>query len=226
MPVSHKLKKTAAELQLPFNRVCDVFALERLVARLETDPVLSEGLTYKGGFVLFKTAATDRYTRDVDATVRSVAKNVLISKLLHLWELELKDGIAYGEPEITELQIADGDYGGIRLTLRYQLDVQKIETEKIKKLPRINLDICIGDTGPEVSFRRELPSVSEDSEKVSWKVLSLNYIFAEKLQTMVVRGDANSRGKDIYDMWFLSKSLQNMDDLRDALTSSPPFVSQ
>jgi hypothetical protein len=34
---------------------------------------------------------------------------------------------------------------------------------------------------------------------------------------MIIRGDANSRGKDVYDMWFLSKSLQNLDDLRDAI---------
>jgi hypothetical protein len=168
MVVSEKLKKTATELNLTFNRVSVVFALERLVARLETDPVLSEGLTYKGGFVLFKTSATDRYTRDVDATSRSVAKNVLTRKLLRLWELDLNDGIAYGEPEITELKIEEGDYGGIRLTLRYQLDTKKIEAAKLKKLPRINLDICIGDTGPEVASRTDLPSITKDSEKVSW----------------------------------------------------------
>lgn len=216
MQVSQEIKNAAAKLSLPFNQATDIYALERLVARLNADPLLADALTYKGGFVLFKTSSTDRYTRDVDATASSVAKNVLKQHLQTCWDKDLNDGISFGEPSISDLTIETGDYGGVRLNLKYQLDVSKLEASKIKKLPKVHLDVGIGSTE---SSAKEVPLVPllPQGNELSWKVLPLEYIFAEKLQTMVLRGSQNSRGKDVYDMALLSFELDDLNALEKAI---------
>ncbi len=216
MQVSQKIKNAASKLGLPFNKATDIYALERLVARLNADPLLAEVLTYKGGFVLFKTSSTDRFTRDVDATASSVDKNILINHLLGCWDKDLDDGISFGEPSVTELTIETGDYGGVRLNLKYQLDVSKLEASKIHKLPKVHLDVGIGTSESSARKIPLKPLLAQEIE-VSWKVLPLEYIFAEKLQTIVLRGSQNSRGKDIYDMAFLSSELENLSDLEKAI---------
>lgn len=216
MQVSQKIKNAAAKLGLPFNKATDIYALERLVARLNADPLLAEALTYKGGFVLFKTSSTDRYTRDVDATASSVSKSVLRDHLQTCLNKDLDDGISFGEASITELTIETGDYGGMRLNLKYQLDVSKIDASKAQKLPKVHLDVGIGITessAKEIPFIPMLPQGNE----MSWKVLPLEYIFAEKLQTMVLRGSQNSRSKDIYDMALLSFELSDLNALEKAI---------
>jgi hypothetical protein len=205
MLVSQRIHAAAKKLSIPFNRAADIYALERLVARILANHELSDAMTFKGGFVLFKLEGTDRYTRDVDATVTHIARNVLFKCLETFWNVDLDDGVAFGDPLLTDLLIATGDYGGIRLELRYQLDARVLDSNKMPKLSRVHLDVGIGEQGHSGSVIMPLPSIMDSSKEISWRVLSLEYIFAEKLQTMVMRGDQNSRAKDIYDMWSIFK---------------------
>ncbi len=216
MQVSQKIKNAAIKLGLPFNNATDIYALERLVTRINADPLLAQALTYKGGFVLFKTSSTDRYTKDVDATASSIDKKVLKEHLQSCWSKDLNDGISFGAPEISDLTIETGDYGGLRLDLKYQLDVSKIDESKLSKLPRVHLDVSIGVTEKSAKEVPLIPLLPQ-GEEVSWKVLPLEYIFAEKLQTMVLRGSRNSRAKDVYDMALLSFELSDLDALEKAI---------
>lgn len=217
MEVSQKLKQAAKSKGIPFNKTIEIFAMERLVARLESDSQIAGHLTYKGGFVLYKQSETERFTRDVDATATAIAKNQLRTILEHVWKSDLNDGIAFGDPNLSELTIESGDYGGFRLALRYHLDVAELDEKKVKKLPRIHIDVAMGEKGPEISEEKQLESVAEGFEPVSWRVQALDFIFAEKFQTLITRGSTNSRGKDIYDMYHLSKKLGDKQRLLDAV---------
>ena len=46
MQVSKKIKQAATKLAIPYNNASEIYALERLVARLNSDPVLAKALTY------------------------------------------------------------------------------------------------------------------------------------------------------------------------------------
>lgn len=52
---------------------------------------------------------------------------------------------------------------------------------------------------------------------MSWKVYPPEYIFSEKLQTLVARGNANSRAKDIYDLILLFERCADHAELRKAV---------
>ena len=57
---------------LSLNDLRMIVALERIVARIESDTELGKSIVFKGGFVLLKNADASRFTRDIDA----VAKNI------------------------------------------------------------------------------------------------------------------------------------------------------
>jgi hypothetical protein len=54
-----------------------------------------------------------------------------------------------------------------------------------------------------LKLKSKTPSLLEHEDPVIWKIYPIEYIIAEKLQTLLDRGSANSRAKDVYDLIFL-----------------------
>lgn len=205
--VGHRINTIAKNKRIDPNRLRALFALERLVARLESNEELSKCLAFKGGFVLVKTIETDRFTRDLDASAHNISQNLAQNLILEAVLADLKDGILFGDPLLSEIETT-GDYSGLRIDLCFQLDVKNLDEQKMAKLPRIHLDISFGKGLPVTIPKVEMESVTEEDQfKVIWSIYPLEFIFAEKLQTLVIRGNANSRAKDVYDMSKLAQSL-------------------
>jgi len=92
-----------------------------------------------------------------------------------------------------------GEYNGLRVTAAFHIG-DTPPSSKIRKLPRVHLDIACGDTLNEGRQVKTLRSILPDFQPISWSVYPLEYILAEKLQTLVTRGSLNSRAKDYYDL--------------------------
>lgn len=212
------LNQLAQEKKENPNRIKAIFALERIVARLENNQKLSESLVYKGGYALYKTMPTDRLTRDVDALAHSISPEITKKLILKSLHIDLIDDIYFHDIQITDLETT-GDYGGIRIDTAFSINQANIKDEKIKKLSRVHLDIGFGNLFEKTKKIPMAAMIEEEKFKVSWSILPLEYIFAEKLQTLVIRGSANSRSKDVYDMWLISKNLSGNKDLELAIAS-------
>ena len=96
--VASQLRKLAREnTSLTINDLRVVFALERIVARVESNPILAKHLIFKGGFVMLKSIGSSRFTRDIDA----LAKDVSIEDLKKFIETalltDLDDSLWYGD---------------------------------------------------------------------------------------------------------------------------------
>ena len=74
------LDNLAISFGVSINHVRVLLALERIIARLQKHPILSEHLIFKGGFALLKTIHASRYTRDVDAIARDISKEKVLAK--------------------------------------------------------------------------------------------------------------------------------------------------
>ncbi len=139
-------------------------------------------------------------------------------RLLEAAQRELHDGIVFGGSKITDLDIINGDYGGVRLIVKFQLDVSEISKTKLSKLSSIHLDVAFDPLTLENLTKIDLPPlIDADEFRISWSVYPSEFIFAEKLQTLVARGSRSSRGKDIYDMWLLSTKIKDEIKLRSAV---------
>jgi predicted nucleotidyltransferase component of viral defense system len=201
MNLGMKIRKLASDnkLNLSANQIRVIVALERAVARLEHEPKLKDHLIFKGGFVLLKTIESARFTRDLDALAYEISQDKAGELAKKALAQNLKDGIHFLDIQLETIP-DQGDYGGLRLNCAFQVsDIAPISKE-IKKLSRIHIDIAFGDEVPKSGLKSvEMPTVL-DEKQVSWQVYPLEFIFAEKLQTLIERGSANSRAKDVYDL--------------------------
>lgn len=86
----------------------------------------------------------------------------------------------------------------------------------------LKLDITTGDriTPKEIEYRFKL--LLED-RSISALAYNLETIMAEKLETVISRGDQNTRPRDYYDIYILSKlqySNLNLERLKEALSAT------
>lgn len=214
--VSKALQKIAANNpQLNYNEWRIIVALERAVARLEQHKQLRQHLVFKGGFVLLKTTATTRFTRDIDALAVSIGKEDVPALIQSALATDLDDGLWYGVAEVKDLQ-EQGQYGAYRFAFPFQIGATPAK-HKVKKLSRIHLDVGFSDKLPLRPKKENMSSILPNSKPVSWSVYPPQYIMAEKLETFIKRGSANSRAKDIFDINLLFELCQDPAQINEAI---------
>ena len=209
------------------NELRILLALERIVVRLTSDKTLDKHLIYKGGFVMMKVLESERFTRDLDALGVGINKNDVIRLVPKVLEKDLGDGLWFGDIRVESLD-AQGEYGALRFDAAFQIG--RPLKKSIGKLSRIHFDVGFGDKIPAKLKPLESPSLLSSEKLMSWKVYPSEYIFSEKLQTLVARGNANSRAKDIYDLVLLFGRCADYAELKKAVqatfamreTSIPP----
>lgn len=165
----------------------------------------------KGGLLVSSLVGVDmRSTMDLDTTVKSLPLNkVSVQKILEeIIAIKLEDGVAF---RITKVQdIMEGhEYGGIRFMMECMID-------KLKQI--IKIDISTGDEITPRAVAYKLPLIIEDRTINLW-AYNLETLLAEKLETVMVRAEANTRMRDFYDIHvLLEQDTVNID--RDTMKSA------
>ncbi|MBL7670923.1 MAG: nucleotidyl transferase AbiEii/AbiGii toxin family protein [Bdellovibrionaceae bacterium] len=201
------VKMAKGETSLDANEIRVILSLERIVARLSSDPKLDKHLIYKGGFVLLKTLNSNRFTRDLDALGLDIEKEVVEKLVPRALDIDLNDGFWFGDVRVESLD-AQGEYGALRFNCAFQIGDPPEKAEAIKKLSRLHFDVGFGDAIPSDLKLSTMPSLLGYETQVSWRVYPPEFIFSEKLQTFVNRSSANSRGKDIHDLGILFEQCE------------------
>lgn len=218
--VKTALKKLEKDLlpQFSVNELRIIVGIERVVARLERHPQLSEHLVFKGGFVLLKMINTSRFTRDIDALAIDISREEIVSLVQSALNVDLHDGFWFGDVKVEDLK-HQGPYGGYHFNCAFQIGDPPDDDQKIKKLSRLHLDIGFGDALEELPPKKTMPSMLATDTPVSWSVYPFEYIFAEKLEALFSRGSGSSRAKDIYDMPLIFPKC-GLANLTEAITST------
>lgn len=190
------------------------YMLERLLERISVSRYQSNFIL-KGGFYIAAMVGLDtRATMDMDATVRGLA--VSQDAIRHMFEeicgISLNDDISFSVKRIEDIR-EDDEYSGLRVML---------EATYPPMVVPLKIDITTGDqiTPREIVYEFRLLL-----EPRSIKILaySLETVMAEKLETVISRGDQNTRSRDYYDIYILRKlEWQNItpDSLRLALVAT------
>lgn len=102
------------------------------------------------------------------------------------------DPVSVGAVEIRK----DANYEGVRVTLVGTLDGARCA---------IQVDVGYGDAVTPESDSVLFPVLLEEMPPPTLRVYPVYSVIAEKYQTMVVLGIANTRMKDYFDLWVLAR---------------------
>jgi hypothetical protein len=139
-----------------------------------------------------------RPTMDIDMLGRSSNKeSEIVSQIRDILVMDVEpDGLSFKADSIqTERITEDADYEGLRIRFLCFLDNARINMQ---------IDIAFGDVVYPAPEKMDFP-VMLNSSIPRLFCYSLESSVAEKLEAMVKLGVLNSRMKDFYDVWALSR---------------------
>ena len=193
-----RLKNIAKENGLVYSDILRRYATERILRRIEQSPYSSQCIL-KGGtlFVLWRTGFDYRPTMDVDFEFRGESSiDGLVRMFREIAALPGRetDGLQIDPKTILAKDIREDDpYGGIRVTMLAHLGNVRLPMQ---------FDVGIGDAVTPRARREAFPVLlGMDIPKIL--VYPRETVVAEKFETIVKRGMANSRMKDYYDLLVL-----------------------
>lgn len=197
----HKISKQTG---LTFNSVMTYYFLEIILKKL-SQSYYADHYIFKGGFLLSNVIGVEsRSTVDIDFLFhKQTLSEENVQQQLEEILTESKDDIQFSIQSMSSIKESD-NYGGYRATILCQL-------ENIKQI--IHLDIATGDIVTPHPVTYAYKAIFND-ESFSIIAYTIETILAEKLQTIYSRNFLNSRSKDFYDVYILSKLKKNDIDFR------------
>ncbi len=214
--VRQRLLNKARHDKRPFNELLQYFAMERFLYRLSRSPY-TEKFILKGALMLrVWNAPFFRPTMDIDMLGRNTGNEIekIIKQIREICQVSVDpgDGLNFDTSNISGERITeDADYEGVRIRFEGRLEAAKIPMQ---------IDIGFGDVvvpGPQEAI---LPTIL-DFPPPHLLGYSLESAIAEKFEAMVKLGELNSRMKDFYDIWLLSRRFDFMgDQLKNAISET------
>ena len=198
--VRQRLLNRAKSDRRPFNELLQYYAMERFLYRL-SQSAHADRFILKGALMLRVWRSPElRPTMDIDMLGRTSNKEAdIIAQIRDILSMDVEaDGLAFDADSIQAERITeDADYEGIRIRFRGALDSARINMQ---------VDIGFGDVVYPEPEESELPTML-DSPAPRLLCYSRESSIAEKFEAMVKLGVLNSRMKDFYDIWLLSRQF-------------------
>ncbi len=196
--VKARLRKLAAAENKPFDYLLMHYFAERLLYRLSVSDY-ADNFILKGGLLLYTILENDaRATRDVDFLARRLNNTPegLESVFRVICAIEADDAVRFDADSVSAERIKEGaDYEGIRVKVKGYLD---------KSRHVLQFDIGFGDIVVPQPVIMEYPSLL-DMERPKIQAYSRESVISEKFEAMIALAEANSRMKDFYDVYILSR---------------------
>jgi len=212
--IKAKIRNLSMETGIEVQELLQMFFLERLLERVSKSE-FKENFILKGGLLVASMIGiSSRSTRDVDATIITYPVNEHdIDKMLKsIITTDLKDGVEFEVQSIFETR-EDDEYSGYKVMVKSHID---------RVWQYIKIDITTGDeiTPGEIEYIYKSQFGFDDIEVYSY---NLETLLAEKLETVLSRGAANTRMRDFYDIYVLLKMQGaeiNIDTIKSALKAT------
>jgi predicted nucleotidyltransferase component of viral defense system len=205
------IKKKATEKNISAQLVMQNYVLERLLERISLSPY-KQNFILKGGFLISAIVGLDtRTTMDLDTTIKGfdLTHETIRGIFEEVCKIQVDDDVMFEIISTTDIREAD-DYPGIRVNMKANYPPISVP---------LTVDVTTGDkvTPHEIEYTF---SPMFDERTISIMAYNLETVLAEKLETVVSRGIANTRPRDFYDIfiiWKLRGEEITLDILKKAL---------
>jgi len=226
MSIRAKINNFAKANGISPQHALQTFFAERFLARVEKS-AYAANLAVKGGTLMSAIlGVSQRTTMDVDATVIGMhADEDVIRKIVaDVAATDVGDGIVF-EVDLSHPGVItkDDEYGGYSISMHALLGTIRLP---------ISVDLTFGDVITPKAEKRMITTILDDRVRISIYAYTVETLIAEKLQTVLHRGDANTRPRDFYDLYMLlERGVFDWDVLREAVANtfrnrhSEPYLS-
>ena len=214
MQLKAAISKMAKEKHIPAQLVMQNYMLERLLERISRSKYQGNFILKGGLLIASMVGLHSRATMDMDATIRNhpVNENSIKTMFEEIVSIPIDDDISFCFQGVGEIRKNDA-YGGYRISLTTNFPPMRVP---------LKLDITTGDKITPKAIEYSYPMMFSDGTLEIF-AYNLETILAEKLETVISRGDQNTRPRDYYDIFILSKLKGHeidRDILRKALSET------
>jgi Nucleotidyl transferase AbiEii toxin, Type IV TA system len=196
--IHQRLLNLARSSNRPFNELLKYFAIERFLYRFSLSPY-KEQLVLKGAQMLRAwESPLARPTMDIDMLAGQTANTIenLERIVRECCEIKVDDGVLFDTASVRGEAISkEAEYQGVRVRVRGTLGKIRLN---------VQVDFGFGDVVTPKPMLTELPQLLDLGAPQLWGYTPESAI-AEKFQAMVALDIANTRIKDFYDIWSLSR---------------------
>lgn len=194
LEVYRALQRQARKERRGTQELFEFYLLERFLYRLSISRY-RDRFVLKGGLLL-TVLGVRRPTRDADVLARNIASDneALLAVVREVATISVDDGIAFDSSVARATTIREhAAYPGTRILVPATLGSARLQ---------LRLDVNFGDPAKarEISY----PTLLSE-EPFSLLGYPVETVIAEKVETMISRGDANTRERDYADVLALSK---------------------
>ncbi len=197
--VRQRLLNISRKDNRPFNELMQYYAMERFLYRLSQSDYV-DSFILKGALALqVRKVEKFRPTMDIDISQKRDNKtSEIIENIKNILSVKVvEDGLVFDSQSIRIEDIKrNTPYKGMRILFHGTLDSAKINMQ---------IDISFYDViFPKPVKKMVFPCILNFPAPKLW-CYSLESVVAEKFEALMQLGDWNSRMKDFYDLWILSR---------------------
>lgn len=189
-----------------------IFFMERFLERVSISKY-KNNFILKGGLLVSALLGINvRATMDIDTTVQALplTKNDIVGIILDICEIPIDDNVSFKIISIDTI-MDDFDYPGIRLHMEGALD-------RLRQPIKVDVSTDDAITPQAIEYNYELMF---ENRVICLNTYNIETLLAEKLQTIIARGTANTRMRDFYDIYEIVQMKNfSYDILRDAFSNT------
>ncbi len=183
--------------------IIHIYIMERFLERLSVSKH-RDNLIRKGGLLVASIMGlVHRSTMDMDATVKGLALSPENAQKIaqEIISVSLDDGITFEIRSVAPI-MDDSEYPGVRVTLEASLETMYTP---------LKIDFSTGDVITPREIDYSFPLLFE-SRSIPILAYNLETVLAEKMETLITRGSANTRMRDFYDIHILETARSHAID--------------
>lgn len=191
-----RIKNLAHQHHADARTLMRLYMMERFLERISQSRY-KDNFIIKGGILVTSLIGVAlRSTMDIDTTIKNLqlSDDEIRQAIEEICALDLQDDVEFKVKQLSQI-MDEMDYPGIRITIDAFLGKMPVP---------MKIDISTGDIITPREIHHQYKLLLEDRSILLWSY-NLETLLAEKLQTILARGSLNTRMRDFYDLYELSK---------------------
>lgn len=198
--ILEKLKNQAINKKIRYEIYLKLFIQEEFLRRLSKSDY-KENIILKGGMYIYTlTNFASRPTKDMDFLIKNISNNLDNIKYIIKTICDVKTNYEFIKIDVisTKNITLENKYPGVQIKLIGYIDNVRIP---------FSIDIGIDDIVIPNVVLRNINTCLDESKHPEIYTYSLESTISEKFETIIKRMEMNSRVKDFYDIYYLSKTF-------------------